>query len=257
MSISLSTTHIGLAGAHSRSLNDDIIDTCTQPGLKFALRSLWESIKDWYYGTNKSVAMNAVHTLATAETTRDRFEAFATLLRCVEPQHRHRLQWHIDNGHGPRFQIGDYLFLAPRDWTSQLPMLLQADDMAHLILSFRHENAPVLETLDDQRKAFREEAIRDKKTVEPDDYYRAHTQYLKATPSLLSALTLIGMNAYRGDLLFAYDLRYQVERAWMPRMTEPGMTDMTDDDIEDGAAKAGSMAQDLLDLVPRALEEIR
>ncbi|VVE30976.1 hypothetical protein PAQ31011_03664 [Pandoraea aquatica] len=257
MTISAANSSIGLIGAIPRSLDAETVTVCTKTGVNYALSSLWERIKDWFFGTNKVAAMTAIHSLATTESSSTQINAFLDLLRCIEPEHREQLKWCAGDGGDPYFMIGDCIVLAAPDWSAHGEMHLSVDDMAQMLLRMHHGDESLLsafvrvenETVHLLRAP--EQSAEDDGVVLHD--LSTKKTYLESSPKLVEALEFIGMNRNGVRCDESHELGLQVEKAWREATVGSASTD--EEGIDASSALMGSMAQDVMLLVTDMFHE--
>ncbi|VVE30956.1 hypothetical protein PAQ31011_03663 [Pandoraea aquatica] len=221
MITSLSSPLPALSSDTAYSLRAQSLEECANARSELDLESLWGRIKDWFFGTHRVDAKKALFRILNAETTHALYASFIDMLRYIEPEHRNQLAWIIDDIGRPSFLIGPYLVPWKADWASLVPSEppLSVADMAKLLLSLRYKRLPVLETLREVglrriSEVAHERPFPEKKAeVDADRMCEAQQWFLRQSPSLGSALELIGLhrNDENGDL--AYQLRCEVKTA--------------------------------------------
>ncbi|ODP31777.1 hypothetical protein [Pandoraea sp. ISTKB] len=250
----MSTAPLSLIGHVPRSLDAETVKACATAGSDSQIATLWERIKDWFFGTHKVDAKLAIYQMANAQTAYEQLGAFIRLTHYVELQHFHQLQWCVDKDSQLSFKIGDHAFASNAQWASQMPLMLDMEDMSRLLLSLRYDGLDVAD-------AFRELGVKrlheaaasaaasgsgQAVDINADSLLTMQQQYLREAPVLLAALEIIGLhrNDYEGDM--AYRLRQTMEA-----LKESTSVDR-DDDM---AAIVGRNAESLMSLVTALFHE--
>ena len=257
MTVSATNSSINLIGSIPHSLDAETVTICTKTGVDYALTSLWERIKDWFFGTNKTTAMTAIHTLATTPSSSAQIDAFLDLLRCIEPEHRDHLKWCAGDSGDPYFMIGDCIVLAAPDWSARAEKRLNVDDMAQMLLRTHHGDESLLSAFTRIEMQTGHLLRAPRASVEEGDvvFHDLSTKktYLESSPKLVEALEFVGMNRNGESYDESHALGIQVEKAWREALVGSGKTDK--EAIDASSLRMGGMAQDIMVLVTDMFHE--
>lgn len=257
MTVSATNSPINLIGNIPHSLDAETVTMCTKTGVDYALTSLWERIKDWFFGTNKVTAMTAIHTLATTPSSSAQIDAFLDLLRCIEPEHRDQLKWCAGDSGDPYFMIGDCVVLAAPDWSARGEKPLNVDDMAQILLRTHHGDESLLSAFMRVEMETGHLLRPPRASVEEDDvvFHDLSTKktYLESSPTLVEALEFVGMNRNGASCDESHALGILVEKAWREALVGSGKTD--EQAIQTSSVRMGGMAQDVMVLVTDMFHE--
>lgn len=255
MTVSATNSSINLIG--NIPLDAQTVTTCTKTGVDYALTSLWERIKDWFFGTNKVTAMTAIHTLATTQSSSAQIDAFLDLLRCIEPEHRDQLKWCAGDSADPYFMIGDCIVLAAPDWSARGEKPLSVDDLTQILLRTHHGDESLLSAFMRVERETGHLLRPSRESVEEDDvvFHDLSTKktYLESSPKLVEALEFVGMNRNGVSCDESHALGIQVEKAWREALVGSGRTD--EEVIDASSLLMGGMAQDVMVLVTDMFHE--